>query len=176
MGLKISKICNKLNNIRIQRNFEAMGENLLLVKLEFLPKCLSPYHWFLEDKRKPPFDIAINPDDGFISYIKFFFQDEKVQKNNSNIKYGKEEEGYPQFDTSSFDEKKYHIFEQGKLEAYIQEKSLYLIVSKTNSYRCLKLDAYNAILFDETDTFTGVICKDLSAKELGELVRAKILE
>lgn len=176
MGLKFSKICKEINNILIHRNFEAMGENLLLIKLESIPKCLSPYHWFLEDKKKPPFDIAINPDNGLFNYIKFFFQDEKIQKINSYINCEKREDGYPQFDISSFNEKKYHVFEQGKMEAYLQERNLYLVVSKTNSCRCLKLDSYNSILFDAGDNFTGIVCKDLSDKELEELVNAKILE
>lgn len=175
MGLKLSKICKEINNIEIHRKFEAMGENLLLAKLEVLPKCLSPYHWFLEDKRKPPFDIAINPDNGLFSYIKFFFQDEKLQQTNSYINCVKREEGYPQFDISSFDDRKYHIFEQGKLEVYLYDRNLHLIVSKTNSYRCLEINFYNSILFDERDIFTGMVFKDLSDKELEELISANIL-
>ena len=38
---------------------------------------------FYEDKRKPPLDIAINPEDGMIEYISYFVQDEKIN-NISN--------------------------------------------------------------------------------------------
>ena len=33
---------------------------------------------FYEDKRKPPLDIAINPEDGMIEYISYFVQDEII--------------------------------------------------------------------------------------------------
>ncbi len=176
MGLRLSGISKDVNYKKIHRKFESMGENLLLIKLEVFPKSRSPFHWFLEDQKKPPFDIAINPDDGSISYIKFFFQDENLKNLDNVMCRKKQQAGIPQFDISSFNEKTYQIFEVGYVESFLNEKSLYLIISNVGVYQFLDLDTNNAMLFNEDDFCAGLLLKNLSEEEIKELVRAKILK
>ena len=61
------------------------GEGLVLFEISVVDKRVGQnYHLFFEDKRKPPLDIAINPDDGMIEYISYFAQDEMIN-NISDI-------------------------------------------------------------------------------------------
>lgn len=42
------------------------------------PRTLTPLHWRAGDWTKPPVDIEVNPDDGFIQSIQVVLQDERV--------------------------------------------------------------------------------------------------
>ncbi|SEJ50077.1 hypothetical protein SAMN05660742_1099 [Propionispira arboris] len=174
MGLKLVGVSRVFNDKKVYRKFESMGKNLLLIKLEILPQKCIPFHWLLENGKKPPFDIAINPYDGSISYMKFFFQDEKIEKFDVFINQQKKQEGTPQFDISNFNEKNYQIFEKGNVEANLNGKNLYLIISNAGANQVLNLDDNNAMLFDANAFCTGVLFKNL-LEEIGELIRSQIL-
>ena len=67
--MKFEKV---FNNKKYVRKIESMGEGLVLFEISVVDKRVGQnYHLFFEDKRKPPLDIAINPDDGMIEYISF---------------------------------------------------------------------------------------------------------
>ena len=67
------------NNKKYIRKIEGMGEGLVLFEISVIDKRIGQnYHLFYEDKRKPPLDIAINPEDGMIEYISYFVQDEII--------------------------------------------------------------------------------------------------
>ena len=80
--MKFEKV---FNNKKYVRKIESMGEGLVLFEISVVDKRVGQnYHLFFEDKRKPPLDIAINPDDGMIEYISYFAQDEMIN-NISDI-------------------------------------------------------------------------------------------
>lgn len=60
------------------------GRGLFCLKYQLLIKEQDKITIIFEDKRKPPLDIAINPDDGMIEYISYFAQDEMIN-NISDI-------------------------------------------------------------------------------------------
>ena len=75
--MKFEKV---FNNKKYVRKIESMGEGLVLFEISVVDKRVGQnYHLFFEDKRKPPLDIAINPDDGMIEYISYFAQDEATK-------------------------------------------------------------------------------------------------
>lgn len=66
------------NKEKYTRNIEIMGENLVLLEITIILKKVGMnYHLFFTNDRKPPLDIAINPDRNTIEYISYFVQDEK---------------------------------------------------------------------------------------------------
>ena len=74
--MKFEKV---FNNKKYIRKIEGMGEGLVLFEISAADKRIGQnYHLFYEDKRKPPLDIAINPEDGMIEYISYFVQDEII--------------------------------------------------------------------------------------------------
>ena len=80
--MKFEKV---FNNKKYIRKIEGMGEGLVLFEISVIDKRIGQnYHLFYEDKRKPPLDIAINPEDGMIEYVSYFVQDEIIN-NISDI-------------------------------------------------------------------------------------------
>jgi len=78
------------NNRLYKREFEVMGEFLILLKVEAVVKNIGyNFHLFYRDGKKPPLDIAINPNNLTIEYISFFLQDEhiKIKQNSPDIKF-----------------------------------------------------------------------------------------
>jgi hypothetical protein len=176
MALKILGIEKKPSDVTINRVFEAMGDNLLLVTLEVLPlRSNSPHHWFLENNKKPPFDIAINPQNSVLNYIKFFFQDEKLSRKNNTLICVNSQNGLPIFDISNYSEKVYQRFEEGDVEAYIADNCLFLISGDAYSCSRIYMDEKNALLVDCDGTYSGLMLGSLSEEEFNELVVAKIL-
>ena len=71
--MKFEKV---FNNKKYIRKIEGMGEGLVLFEISVVDKRIGQnYHLFYEDKRKPPLDIAINPEDGMIPFHNFPFPD-----------------------------------------------------------------------------------------------------
>ena len=68
--------------ISYTRSIESMGEGLVLFKIKAIDKHFGlNYHYFFEDKKKPPLDLAINPINGAVEYVSFFAQDERLTSN-----------------------------------------------------------------------------------------------
>ena len=60
---------------KYDRKIEGMGKGLVLFEISAVDKRVGQnYHLFYENKRKPPLDIAINPEDGTIEYISYFIE------------------------------------------------------------------------------------------------------
>jgi hypothetical protein len=175
MRLRFSGKYRHIDEINICRSFESMGRGLLLVRLDFQPKHCSPYHWFLESKRKPPFDIALRPEDGSITYIKFFFQDEKIENNNTIINCVVENEGLPLFDISDFNDKNYQHFEDGNVDVYLYKRDMHVKVSGAKEFRNINLDKQNSVIVDEEGFFVGLIMKELTQVEINELIQAEVI-
>ena len=58
--MKFEKV---FNNKKYIRKIEGMGAGLVLFEISVVDKRIGQnYHLFYEDKRKPPLDIAINPE------------------------------------------------------------------------------------------------------------------
>ena len=67
------------NKEKYTRNVETMGENLVLLEVvNILKRAGMNYHLFFTNDRKPPLDIAINPEKNTIEYFSYFVQDEKI--------------------------------------------------------------------------------------------------
>lgn len=176
MALKIIGIEQKMSDVTINRTFEAMGDNLLLVTLEVLPlRSNSPHHWFLENNKKPPFDIAINPQNSVLNYIKFFFQDEKLLRQNNTLTCISSQNGLPIFDISNYSDKVYQRFEVGDVESYIADNSLFLISGDVYNCSRIYMDEKNALLMDCNGIYAGLMLGSLSKEEFNELIIAKIL-
>ena len=162
-------------NKKIYRKFESMGKNLLLIKMEVYPRDGSPFHWLLENGKKPPFDIAINKEDASISYIKFFFQDEKIKKIDKVIKVKSEKNGFPKFNIGNFNQNKYQIFNKGDVNVSFDGLNLCLIISSIEIHKFLNLDENNVMLFNDDGVFAGVLFKNLLKDEIEELKIAQIV-
>ena len=72
--------------------------------------------FFYENQRKPPLDIAVNPDDGTIEYISYFIQDEKI-KNMSVIPSIKNEYVRIRITDKMFNESNMNITINGNFKA-----------------------------------------------------------
>ena len=176
MSLKLNEVKNEIVTL-VDRKFESMGKGLLLVRLDFNTKNQSPYHWFLEDDRKPPFDIAFNPDNGLCSYIKFFFQDEKILIDKK-IDIGfisKIVEGVPIFDLTSYNEKNYQIFENGIMVSCLINNDLFLLIKDKNIGICINVDSKTSLYFDKNNLFTGLQIKSLTDSEINVFKDSDIL-
>lgn len=176
MGIKIIGVVEDIGNFNVSRKFEGMGEGLLLLRLQFILKYPSPFHWLLESRGKPPLDIAVDSTNGAICYIKFFFQDETI-KNITDIQLEIKEiqKGIPYFDISEFDEKKYYISEKGSMSTFIMHGDLYIFIVDAKIDMILNVDHDNALLFNEERFCVGLLIKNLSNSELKELMLSKIL-
>ena len=175
MNLELMDVYYDSKNKKIYRNFESMGKKLLLVKMEVYPRDGYPFHWLLENGKKPPFDIAINKEDASISYIKFFFQDEKIKKIDKVIKVKSEKNGFPKFNIGNFNQTKYQIFNEGDANAFFDGLNLCLIISSIEIHKFLNLDENNVLLFSNDGFFAGVLFKNLLKDEIEELKFAQIL-
>ena len=156
------------------RGIEGMGTGLVLLKVYSKEKRYGMnYHYFFEDNRKPPLDLAINPDDGMIEYISFFVQDELVEKREMKESFSIIDANV-EFDISSFnDEINNKVFEE-KFELFIDSNgNLWCLKNIWDiSINAYLIDYNNYILFDENNEFLGVLMKDLNHKELEQFVES----
>ena len=156
------------------RGIEGMGTGLVLLKVYSKEKRYGMnYHYFFEDNRKPPLDLAINPDDGMIEYISFFVQDELVEKREMKESFSIIDANV-EFDISSFnDEINNKVFEE-KFELFIDSNGNLWCLKNIGdiSINAYLIDYNNYILFDENNEFLGVLMKDLNHKELEQFVES----
>lgn len=75
------QIDKKIVEKKYERKLEDMGEFLVFVEIK-KKKYNSQYnyHFFYQNMKKPPLDVAINPNDYTIEYISFFFQNEVIKE------------------------------------------------------------------------------------------------
>lgn len=161
---------------KYDRKIEGMGKGLVLFEISAVDKRVGQnYHLFYENKRKPPLDIAINPEDGTIEYISYFIQDE-IKNNTSSIPVIETEDTGISIYDSDFNENNPNITKEGYFRFW-KEKNTILILEdeiiehELNAY---KIDDSNDLLFSG-EKFVGVQFKNLNQKEILEIQNSNCL-
>lgn len=134
--MKFEKV---FNNKKYVRKIESMGEGLVLFEISVVDKRVGQnYHLFFEDKRKPPLDIAINPDDGMIEYISYFAQDEMIN-NISDIPEIINEDMGISICNKDFNEDNMNVTVDGRFKFWKLENTILIL---KNDIEELVLNAY----------------------------------
>lgn len=171
--MKFEKV---FNNKKYVRKIESMGEGLVLFEISVVDKRVGQnYHLFFEDKRKPPLDIAINPDDGMIEYISYFAQDEMIN-NISDIPEIINEDMGISICNKDFNEDNMNVTVDGRFKFLKLENTILIL---KNDIEELVLNAYrindlNNLLF-LGDDFVGIEFKNLNQEEILEIHNSKCL-
>lgn len=171
--MKFEKV---FNNKKYVRKIENMGEGLVLFEISVVDKRVGQnYHLFFEDKRKPPLDIAINPDDGMIEYISYFAQDEMIN-NISDIPVIINEDMGISIYNKDFNDDNTNVTVDGRFKFWKLENAILIL---KNDIEELVLNAYrindlNNLLFLE-DEFVGIEFKNLNQEEILEIYNSKCL-
>lgn len=171
--MKFEKV---FNNKKYVRKIESMGEGLVLFEISVVDKRVGQnYHLFFEDKRKPPLDIAINPDDGMIEYISYFAQDEMIN-NISDIPEIINEDMGISICNKDFNEDNMNVTVDGRFKFWKLENTILIL---KNDIEELVLNAYrindlNNLLF-LGDDFVGIEFKNLNQEEILEIHNSKCL-
>lgn len=169
--MKFEKV---FNNKKYVRKIESMGEGLVLFEISVVDKRVGQnYHLFFEDKRKPPLDIAINPDDGMIEYISYFAQDEMIN-NISDIPEIINEDMGISICNKDFNEDNMNVTVDGRFKFWKLENTILIL---KNDIEELVLNAYrindlNNLLF-LGDDFVGIEFKNLNQEEILEIHNSK---
>jgi len=170
------------------RKFEIEGNDLILIKVEEEPKTdIWNYHYIFRSKEISsnksivvkengilPLDIAINPYDNTISYIKFFIINNEIKTSytGNNFTYIKNN---IKVINEKLDIDHMYMEIERKFDYIINDNELLVISSSLGK----KIIAYeivedNYILF-EGEEFCGVLFKNLSNKEVKALKQVSIL-
>lgn len=162
------------NNKRYIRKIESMGKGLVLFEISAVHKKVGQnYHLFFADNRKPPLDIAINPDDDSIEYISCFAQDEKIiigniRKNiiNKTAKILIKNE--------QFDENNTSIITESTFTYIMSNSDLWIIRNgiDDDTLYTYEINEMNSIIFSGS-LFCGILFKKLNKKELQEICNSK---
>ncbi len=171
--MKFEKV---FSNKRYVRKIECMGEGLVLFEISVVDKRVGQnYHLFYEDKRKPPLDIAINPDDGMIEYISYFVQDEMIN-NISTIPVIINEDMGISICNKDFNEDNMNVTIDGRFKFWKSANEIWILrdnieESALNAY---KINESNILLF-LGDDFVGIEFKNLNEEEMLEIYNSKCL-
>ena len=171
--MKFEKV---FNNKKYVRKIESMGEGLVLFEISVVDKRVGQnYHLFFEDKRKPPLDIAINPDDGMIEYISYFAQDEMIN-NISDIPEIINEDMGISICNKDFNEDNMNVTVDGRFKFWKLENTILILKNDIeelvlNAYRINDLN--NLLLLG--DDFVGIEFKNLNQEEILEIHNSKCL-
>lgn len=157
-----------------KRTFESMGRGLLLIRIDNINRKQIPYHYFLENGRKPPLDVAIDKECGEVSYINYFFQDEKMYLNQIDmvLEY---KDGLPIFDTNMFSDRRYQIFEEADFQNKISKSDLLVALNYAKHANAYQLYEDIFLLFNNSNEFLGFLLKNLNDGEVQELIKSEIL-
>ena len=153
-----------------------MGEGLVLFEISVVDKRIGQnYHLFYEDKRKPPLDIAINPEDGMIEYVSYFVQDEIIN-NISDITVIINEGMGISMCNKDFNENNMNVTLDGKFKFWKSENAILILRDDIeelvlNAYRINDLN--NVLVLD--DDFVGIEFKNLNQEEMMEIKNSKCL-
>lgn len=164
--------------ISYTRSIESMGEGLVLFKIKAIDKHFGlNYHYFFEDKKKPPLDLAINPINGAVEYVSFFAQDERLTSKTKNINLCIFETQIF-FDTSNFTEECSTISRFNEFELQKDELGNIWVLQKhlMNDMKAYKITEKDFLLFDFQNEFAGILLKNISAFEYKELQTSKCIE
>ena len=164
--------------ISYTRSIESMGEGLVLFKIKAIDKHFGlNYHYFFEDKKKPPLDLAINPINGAVEYVSFFAQDERLTSKTKNINLCIFETQIF-FDTSNFTEECSTVSRFNEFELQKDELGNIWVLQKhlMNDMKAYKITEKDFLLFDFQNKFAGILLKNISAFEYKELQTSKCIE
>ena len=164
--------------ISYTRSIESMGEGLVLFKIKAIDKHFGlNYHYFFEDKKKPPLDLAINPINGAVEYVSFFAQDERLTSKTKNINLCIFEIQIF-FDTSNFTEACSTVSRFNEFELQKDELGNIWVLQKhlMNDMKAYKITEKDFLLFDFQNEFAGILLKNISAFEYKELQTSKCIE
>lgn len=162
---------------KYRRDFEGMGEGLVLLKVESEVKNTGyNYHLFYRNGKKPPLDIAINPNDFSIEYVSFFLQDEfiqQVEKGISEIVYSNDNllifsESFNIDTTNLSFMKDFDVF-------YSENNLIILEAGIKNSVYGYSLTEANYILVAEKKHIVGLAFKNISLDEMKVLREVKVI-
>ena len=128
---------------------------------------------FYEDKRKPPLDIAINPENGMIEYISYFVQDEKIN-NISNTPVIIDEGMGISIYNQDFDENNMNVTVDRKFKFWKPGNAILILKDDIeervlNAYR---INDLNNLLF-LGDDFVGIEFKNWNQEEMIEIKNSK---
>ena len=164
--------------ISYTRSIESMGEGLVLFKIKAIDKHFGlNYHYFFEDKKKPPLDLAINPINGAVEYVSFFAQDERLTSKTKNINLCIFETQIF-FDTSNVTEECSTVSRFNEFELQKDELGNIWVLQKhlMNDMKAYKITEKDFLLFDFQNEFAGILLKNISAFEYKELQTSKCIE
>jgi hypothetical protein len=168
---------NKVNKTKTyKRDFEGMGEGLVLLKIESVIKSIGyNYHLFYRNGKKPPLDVAVKPNDLLIEYVSFFLQDESVKIGQQLLEIEFQEDSLSfSFDNLSVDNTSLNF--QNDFDVFLLENDLIVLEKGFGK----KIYAYllsrdNYILIDKGDNIIGLCFKNISVQELETLKEAKVI-
>jgi hypothetical protein len=161
---------------KYQRDFEGMGEGLVLLKVELEVKNIGHnFHLFYRDGKKPPLDIAINPNDFSIEYVSFFLQDELIRVENSmpEIIY-KDDSLLICSECFTINNTKLNFMKN--FNVILFENSLIVLEERIkNDVYGYPLSGTNYILVDANNIIVGLAFKNISMNEMKILRNAKVI-
>ena len=153
-----------------------MGEGLVLFEISVVDRRIRQnYHLFYEDKRKPPLDIAINPEDGMIEYVSCFVQDEIIN-DISDIPVIINEGMGISICNKNFNENNMNVTVDGRFKFWKSENAILILKDDIeegvlNAYRINDLN--NLLVLG--DDFVGIEFKNLNQEEMMEIKNSKCL-
>lgn len=170
----------QLKTINIQkkylRDFEGMGEGLVLLKVESAVKRAGHnYHLFYRNGKKPPLDIAINPNDFSIEYVSFFIQNELIQVDDSKLGIVYSEDNLL-ISSANFSIDTTNLSFMKDFDILFSENNLIILEEGIkNSVFGYSLNGTNYILVDENNNIVGLAFKNISLDEIKVLREVKVI-
>ena len=154
------------NFVDYTRTIESMGKGLVLFKVRAKNKMSGQnFHYFFEDKRKPPLDLAINPKTGLVEYISFFAQDEEFARDKTACEIILKSNNVA-FACYEFSENNPEKTEGKEFLLTFNEKSVYAIDKNYHN----KLFGYQ--INNENYIFRGCVLKNITTSELSEIAKS----
>jgi hypothetical protein len=158
-----------------EREIEGMGDNLVLLKIEN-KKSNGGYnfHLFYRNGKKPPFDVAINPNDNQIEYISFFIQDEKIIEMNREIDIIYENNSIS-ISSKDFSIDNLNIEIDKEFNIFFNKRNLIIIEKNIDKeVRAYTLIKNNYILLKDKE-ISGFILNNITSEEISILKESKVL-